>query len=147
MPRNFTDFYYYDVLKTPPRPNKSMSAWGFGIFRPRPGTPLTLSLDLTEEFYVLASDQFYPLRLWPKIWKDLLFNPHKDRHSRYRLFVFLWANGMPAHHAVYWTMWHQTYDRQAWASIVDAANDTLTVDGVQRLSRNRVYDFELSRVN
>jgi len=100
---------------------------------------------LAEEFYL--ADEFPQLGEWPQPWPDLFFNPHKDRRDRYRLFVFFWLNGMPAHRCVYWVMWHRTYDRAAWRSIMDVVRDTETDSGRARLQMNRVYNFNDGRVS
>jgi len=143
--------YYNYVLRTPIRPSPP-EAWGFDLSRMRRfGAPIgripASHFMLTEEFKLLAGDEFPVLNTWPDLWKAIMFEPHKDRRQRYRLFVFLYSNGMMAHHAVYWTMWHGGYDRSAWGSIVDAANDTLTVDGRRRLAQCPVFNFELGRVD
>lgn len=142
--------YWYQL--TTPEYKSGISGWGFHRIRARPlnrslyyGTPLFV-FDLQEEFHRLTSDEFPPLASWPKVWFDLLMHPHKDRSDRYRLFCFLYLNGMPPHHAVYWTMWHCTYDTSAWNSILDAANSTLTRDGQAKLARNRVFNLHLGYV-
>lgn len=142
---------YWDYLTTPGVPS-NLSGWGFHRIRFRRinralynGIPLHV-LDLQEEFHRLANDEFPPLQLWPKMWRQIFFNSHKDRSDRYRLFVFLYQNGMPPHHAVYWTMWHCTYDSSAWNSILDAANSTLTSRGRAALGRNRVFNFYANSV-
>lgn len=107
---------------------------------------LSSFLDLIDDWNNLVGDSLFALAEIPRIWQALIFNPHKNRADRYRLFVFLWSNGMMAHHAVYWVMWHNTYDSAAWRSITDAANDTLTFAGLRRLARNNVYCMEEKRV-
>jgi len=142
---------YYDYhLRTPFRPAK-VDAWGFDISRARRfGAPVgripATHFMLSEEWHILAGDEFPTPASWPDLWRAMLFNPHKDRRDRYRLFVFLWGNGMQPHHAVFWVMWHGGYDRSAWNSIIDAANDTLTDAGRSRLRSAPIYSLEAGRV-
>lgn len=84
---------------------------------------------------------------WPKLWQNMFLKPHKNRDERYKLFCFFYQNGMRAEHAVFWVMWHCTYDKNAWQSITDAANDTLTDRGRNKLFRTRVYNIYLGRVD
>lgn len=48
--------------------------------------------------------------------------------------------------AVYWTMRHQTYDRDAWRSIQDLAAKARTPEGRKYLEKISVYDLEERRV-
>lgn len=135
-----------------PSAPSGLAGWGFQSIRHRKinsalydGVPLHY-FDIQEDFHRLAADEFPEPRTWPGMWQRLFFNAHKSRSDRYRLFVFLFLNGMMPHHAVYWTMWHATYDQSAWLSILDAANDTLTKDGLDRLYRNRVFNIHTGTV-
>lgn len=62
------------------------------------------------------------------------------------LWVFFWKNGMRPERAVYWTMRHRTYDRDAWRSIQDLAAKASTAKGREYLEKIHVYLFESGRV-
>lgn len=122
---------------------------------PRPGTlnllPMKQHTDSEFSRLNILNDfrtfgDWYSLREWP-VWAiNAFFNVHKDRNERYRLFVFFYKNGMPPWHAVFWVMWHDTYDLSAWYSIADAYVETFTHEGRARLNRNTVLNIESGRV-
>lgn len=120
-----------------------MNAWGFNRIRE---PPYKSWLALLEEWHELEGDSFPPWREWPQLWVDMLLKQHKDRRERYRLFLFLWANGMEPQKAVFWVMWHFTYDKSAWLSITDAANLTITVSGRSELSKGKVFIISEGKV-
>lgn len=101
---------------------------------------------LTYLWHLLAGDEFPPLREWPELWSRIFFNPHKTHSDRFRLFVFLWQNGMMPSHALFWVFIGGNYDASAYAHVFVAYNDTFSVDGREKLNRNRVYNFFHRRV-
>lgn len=62
------------------------------------------------------------------------------------LWVFFWKNGMPPQRAVYWTMRHRSYDREAWRSIQDLVKKTETKSGRDYLNKIPVMDLIEGRV-
>lgn len=137
-PSEFTNNYAY------------LRASGF----PRPGTLNLLPMKQTQNEWGklnLLNDfqefgDWYSLREWPLWAVNAFFNPHKDRTDRYRLFVFFYKNGMPPWHAVFWVMWHDTYDLSAWYSIADCYVETFSDEGRAKLDRNRVLNINENRV-
>lgn len=61
---------------------------------------------------------------WPEWAKRSFVTPHKFRDDRYKLFVFLFKNGMPVHKIKYWVLWHEKY--APWTSYDTAAHRQLT---------------------
>lgn len=102
---------------------------------------------------ILAKDLIADPKQWPIHWIQLLFTAHKNRRERYRLFVFLWKNGVPPDIAVGWVMYHGTvnrkfeYDRSAWSSMDDAVNETKSVDGRERLKRVKCLDLISGKID
>jgi len=103
---------------------------------------------------IIAADIIDDPKTWPLVWIRLLFTAHKDRRERYRLFVFLWKNGVPPLIARQWVMYHGIvnhakfgYDRSAWSSLEDAVKDTQTAEGRAKLSLNRVIDLQTGKVD
>lgn len=139
--QNYLYRYYWDTLRVPDTPSRA-SFWGLDYF---PSPPDITTNRLKNQFAYLAGDEFPPLRDWPVLWREM-FLRRKDQRERFRFFVFLWQNGMPPHHAVFWTMWHDSYDKPAWDSIMHTANSTLTAKGREAIWKNRVYLFHLGRV-
>lgn len=65
------------------------------------------------------SDLIYHVGKWPHIYLVMLRKVHKDRYDRFKLWRFLWYNGVPPEKARDWVMWHQRYeltryDASAW---------------------------------
>lgn len=144
---------YYNVVRTPSVAGR-VPDWGFDVLQDRPsefgtfGSASYRQADASAALHREWADyaESWAIEDMPYLWRRALFAPHKDRQDRYRLFVFLWFNGMMAHHAVYWVMWHNTYDHSAWSSIVDAANQTLDPEGREKLGRNRIFNMMTQRV-
>lgn len=104
-------------------------------------------MGIAEDF--AKADVLPPLDKWPSVWRRLFFKPHKNNNERYRLFAFLYLNGLPGGSCVYWVMYHNTYDSTAWRDMRTLSfklgnNDPKTVAA---MNRNRVYDFALGKVN
>lgn len=95
---------------------------------------------------VLAGDEFPPPSSWPMLWRSMFYDSHKSHADRYRLFVFLWQNGMVPMHALFWVMFPGDYDSAAWRHMIHAYKESLTVDGRLRLNRNRVYNLTTRKV-
>lgn len=95
-----------------------------------------------------AADIFYPLHDWPIFWRRLFFKRHKLNSERYRLFAFLYLNGMDPVHCAYWVLYHQTYDDAATRDINRLASKLKEEDPktIERMNRNHVYDMVLRRV-
>lgn len=81
------------------------------------------------------ADEFFPIGIWPQWAARSFLNKHKDRKARAYLFNFFWSNGMRPHRAVYWVMYHMTYDRSAWSSMQDLVKKTQTREGTAYLAR------------
>jgi len=102
---------------------------------------------------ILAADIIADPKTWPLFWIDKLFTGHKDRRERYRLFVFLWKNGVPPDMAMDWTLYHGIntryfgYDRSAYSSLWDAVKDTKTQEGRAALNRTRCLDLTTGLVD
>lgn len=62
------------------------------------------------------------------------------------MFLFLWNGGLPPDRAVYWTMWHGGYDRDAWRSIMDLVEKTKTPNGRRYLASIRVFSMMEGKV-
>lgn len=96
---------------------------------------------------MMDADVFFPFTQWPE-WARMAFvKKHKNRDERFKLATFFWKNGMMAHHAVQWVMWHGNYDREAWKSINDWLRQTTTKEGREYLQKIPVYDIQLGRVD
>lgn len=97
-----------------------------------------------------AADEFHPIWTWPADpWRRLFLKPHKNNNERYRLFAFLYLNGMDCRKAAYWVLWHNTYDASATSDIVGLCGRLERGDPktVAAMNRNRVFDFALDKVN
>lgn len=54
-----------------------------------------------------------PFERWPLDKKQLFLKAHKNHNERFRMFMFLWANGMPPRMALHFTLIHRGYDESA----------------------------------
>jgi hypothetical protein len=70
---------------------------------------------LEREF--IAGDNFYHPGTWPNFMKNNLFNHHKKHKDRFKLWRFLYYNGMPPRLAAHFTLYHgrfgYPYDKPA----------------------------------
>jgi hypothetical protein len=86
----------------------------------------------------------------PRLWQNLILKSHKNRDERFKLFVFLWSNGMPPLEARKVVMWHHgkttQYDRSAWQGIAAAVKLTEDESGREYLRKIHVWDYILGRV-
>lgn len=90
----------------------------------------------------LKADEFRHYKDWP-VWARLaFFNSHKKRRDRFNLWLFFWANGMRPERAVFWTMYHMTYDTKAWLSMEDLVKHTESKKGLAYLNKFPVFDIE-----
>jgi len=97
-------------------------------------------------WFKLAADEFPSPATWPAIWRAIFYDTHKSHSDRYRLFVFMWQNGMVPYHALFWTMINGDYDSAAWRHMFAAYTQTFTIAGRALLNRNRVFNFNLRTV-
>lgn len=114
--------------------------------RPRDYRGISVNQHLENLFTSIAD--FPPPSSWKSsYWTRQLFKQHKDRKERFLLFRFFVLNGMAAHSAVFWTMFHGGYDSSAWFSILDAYRLSLSAKGMAYLeSLGPVWDVNRSRV-
>lgn len=110
--------------------------------------PHSFAARLSWWFNHLMEDEFAPISQWDPagLWRSIFLKPHKDRRDRYRLFAFFYLNGMRPRLALFWTLIHNTYDRSAYMSLLDAFKYTLSDHGREYLARNRVFIIEERRV-
>lgn len=73
-----------------------------------------------------------PFRFWPLRFKMMFLKRRKTNPERFRLTMFLVANGMPPEFAPHWVLWHGGYD-------YDAVRDVLTVALRLRNPRSRLW--------
>lgn len=98
-------------------------------------------------------DIFYDFNTWPLLWKNMFVKRHKTNNERYRMFAFFFLNGMEPFEAKKWTLIHGGYDATAVNDLHRLARGlTSQFPSVRQkfeanLSRNRVYDFVLNKVN
>lgn len=125
----------------------------FSLGANKPGD-LSLAKRLNRALYykICVADLIADPQTWPVHWIIMLFTAHKDRRTRYRLFVFLWKNGIPPNLAREWVMYHGIntrfqYDRSAWASLNDAVEATKTEEGRTMLKRTKCLDLSTGEVN
>jgi len=105
-------------------------------------------MGIAEDFK--RADEFWPLERWPAFpWRKFFFKPHKKNNERFRLFMFLWLNGMPPDRCVYWILYHNTYDAAARSDMNNLAFRAKIKEKkfMKEVQRNHVYDFTLNKVN
>lgn len=73
---------------------------------------LVMASSLIEDWE--ASEEGYSLSKWPKWAKDSFFKTHKNHDDRYKLFVFLWKNGVPPDNIESWVLYHEKFGRPFW---------------------------------
>lgn len=100
--------------------------------------PSRCKSQLLTELY--RSDEFTSIHSWPADVRRLFVKQHKNRSERFRLFNFLWSNGMRPGSAAYWVMWHGGYDAAAIRDMADLVTDAYTGGpGLERLTRTSNY--------
>lgn len=104
-----------------------------------------MSRDIVSE--IEEADVFFPMRQWPPWARQAFVKEHKNRDERFKLATFFWKNGMMAHQALAWVMWHGGYDRDAWRSMNDWKEMTNTSAGREYLRNVPVMDITLGRVD
>lgn len=99
------------------------------------------------------ADIFPTFNSWPLLWKNLFVKRHKNNNERYRLFAFFYLNGMEPFQAKKWVLIHGGYDFSAQNDLHRLARGlthqfpSVRTKFIENLNRNRVYDFNLGRVN
>lgn len=80
-------------------------------------------------------EDFFPIKDWPWYLRVMAMKEHKNHRERYRLFVFLTANGLHPDTAFAWVtaadarkgeLIEGVYDRPAYSQLVDMAKKALS---------------------
>lgn len=102
-----------------------------------------------------ARDEGPRLDKWPEWPRQRLLNPYKSHDDRFKLFVFLWQNGMRPEPARYWVLWwidkpdgpaYQNKVQRDLDSLVRDANSPMWTQGYYRLVKPAQFDVNLGRV-
>lgn len=94
------------------------------------------------------SDLIADVSTWPEHYQQLLHKAHKNYDERFRLFLFLWSNGVPPLTCRHWVLYHEQYgypyDREAHRHLDGMVRDARERPG--RLARYPCFDLEMGRV-
>jgi len=102
--------------------------------------------------FLNSGEDFFPIREWPNYLKEMALKEHKNHRERYRLFLFLSANGLHPDIAASWVLMadymgkqilHGDYDRAALAQISDMTKKAFSRELFQNII---VYDMIKERV-
>lgn len=93
---------------------------------------------------LLGADEFPHFKEWPLNKKQLFLKQHKKRNDRLELFLFLWGNGMRPERAMYWVLWHNTYDRSAIEDVQGMVRKAYSRDPV--FTSYPHWDLHLKRI-
>ncbi|QMW68913.1 hypothetical protein [Crucivirus-438] len=64
-----------------------------------------------------SDEDVVPFRYWPLWAKQLFLKSHKNNNERFRMFSFLFLNGMYPPHIPVYVLWHGGYDSGAVADV------------------------------
>jgi len=104
-------------------------------------------MGIAEDF--AAADEFHPLHKWPAFpWRKFFFKPHKTNNERFRLWMFMFINGLPPDRCTYWVLYHGGYDKNAVSDMNNLAYRAKIKEKkfMKEVERNHVFDFNLNKV-
>jgi len=76
---------------------------------------------------------------------DRLENPYKGNEERFKLWNFLFQNGMNPLRATFWTLWHEDYDKEAHRQMNWLENTAINNPGI--LSQYTYFLFSVNDDN